>query len=128
MRLECPVAGCKGITHRDSGRKYLPGVYRDKRPSALIDLRSRLCKACGHAFLIRIEYPLDRILEPTLEISYNWAEYNNALKVKPGPPQGGTTVSDYTQMIHHDTQSVWWRVLGYDKHPDMSKNKKQRTA
>lgn len=121
MRYECPE--CEAPTRKDKGRKYLPGTVREKRHSLLVDMRHRVCpkKKCGHAFIIRTEYPLDTSLEPSQETSYNWAEYNNALKMKPGIPVGGTTVSDYTQEIHHDTASVWWRVLGYEKPPEIKR-------
>lgn len=123
MRYACPE--CKEITKRDDGRKYLPGTSREHRSSAHVLLRKRECssrKGCGHQFILRTEYPLNPILEPTTAISYNWSEYQNALKVKPGIPVGGTTYSEATLLYGRDTADAWWQILGYEKPPEIKRN------
>lgn len=123
MQYKCPNKDCKEITHKDTEKRYLHGKSREKRSSLIVILRKRICKGskgskgCGHQFIIKTELPLDAMLEPSHETSYDWAEFKNALKRKPGPPIGGTTVGEYTNDVHHDTAGIWWKVLGYDKPP-----------
>lgn len=128
MQYPCPNPDCKEVTHKDLEKRYLHGKSREKRSSLMVMLRKRECKGskrgskgCGHQFIIRTEIPLDSELEPSTETSYNWAEFKNALKHKPGIPVGRTTVGEFTNDVHHDTAGIWWKILGYEKPPVINK-------
>lgn len=112
MKHICPECEREIRTHTE--KRYLDGDYtREKKATMRSDLYLFDCKhrECRHSYLLRRDRMVNSEIGVDESISYDWSAWRTAKKHRPGEVQMGTTASDLTNLIHHDTAGIYHLVI-----------------
>lgn len=110
---DCPR--CAYTLRKAKDKRFLPGnLEREKFPTAYSRLYRYECfnPDCQYHFIIRVDVPVDRMLQPALHVlDYSAALWNQGRIKRPGVVQMGSTASEFTLLISRDPNVVSAKLL-----------------